>query len=39
LLSEYFKVKFNKDLCFSGLLLNQLNFKPCNYCFEGGDLP
>jgi hypothetical protein len=39
LLREYFKVKFNKDLCFSGLLLNQLNFKPCNYCFEGGDLP
>lgn len=32
LLREYYKVKFNKDLCFNGLLLEQLNFKSCAAC-------
>ena len=32
LLTHYFRVKFNPDLVFSGLLLDTLGFKRCGHC-------
>lgn len=32
LLTTYFRVQFNKDMQFSGALMEQLNLKPCSSC-------
>ena len=32
LLIQYYRVKYNPDLSFSGHLLDQLNFRPCSSC-------
>lgn len=34
MLREYYRVKLNPDLEFSGPLLDGLGFKPCNECFK-----
>lgn len=34
LLIQYYRVKYNSDLSFDGLLLDRLNFKPCSNCCE-----
>ncbi|WP_139252352.1 hypothetical protein [Hymenobacter psychrotolerans] len=32
-LRDYYKVYFNPELDFKGRLLDELNFKPCSYCY------
>ena len=34
LLIHYYRVKYNSELSFNGLLLDRLNFKPCSNCYE-----
>ncbi|MFM6948721.1 MAG: hypothetical protein ACKOWQ_06905 [Aquirufa sp.] len=34
LLIQYYRVKYNSELSFEGLLLDRLNFKPCSNCCE-----
>jgi hypothetical protein len=34
LLIQYYRVKYNSELSFDGLLLDRLNFKPCSNCYE-----
>ena len=34
LLLQYLMVKYNPDLKFDGLLLDQLGFKMCHNCYE-----
>lgn len=36
MLREYYRVKYNPDLNFSGILLDNLGFKPCSSCYEDG---
>ncbi|MCL9968075.1 MAG: hypothetical protein NBV56_01990 [Aquirufa antheringensis] len=36
LLIQYYRVKYNSELSFDGLLLDRLNFKPCSNCCESG---
>ena len=39
MLLEYFKVSFNPDLSFDGMLLDQLGFRQCRSCHLKSDVP
>ncbi len=38
LLIQYYRIKYNSELSFDGLLLDRLNFKPCSNCCESNKI-
>jgi hypothetical protein len=37
MLREYYRIQYNPDLDFNGMLLDKLGFKPCSECYADGN--